>query len=105
MSENRGIKNALISVFNKDGLVPIVRKLNQLVRLIIKENLYQRQYKEKFGGEMKGNALNVEVSKNQNMITLFRFQKVVLTLLETFNYYVNPVIGLRVQRLVKKQKI
>ena len=30
MSENRVIKNALISVFHKDGLLPIVKKLNEL---------------------------------------------------------------------------
>ena len=30
MSEKRTIKNALISVFNKDGIVPVVKKLNEL---------------------------------------------------------------------------
>jgi len=30
MSDNRTIKNALISVFHKDGLAPIVKKLNEL---------------------------------------------------------------------------
>ena len=30
MANNRAIKNALISVFHKDGLVPIVKKLNEL---------------------------------------------------------------------------
>ena len=30
MSEKRTIKNALISVFHKDGLAPIVKKLNEL---------------------------------------------------------------------------
>ena len=30
MLEKRTIKNALISVFNKDGLGPIVKKLNEL---------------------------------------------------------------------------
>ena len=30
MRENRKIKNALVSVFHKDGLSPIVKKLNDL---------------------------------------------------------------------------
>ena len=30
MSEQRAIKNALISVFHKEGLAPIVKKLNEL---------------------------------------------------------------------------
>lgn len=30
MQNNRKIKNALISVFHKDGLAPIVKKLNEL---------------------------------------------------------------------------
>ena len=30
MSEQRVIKNALISVFHKDGLAPIIKKLDEL---------------------------------------------------------------------------
>ena len=43
MPQKREIKNALISVFHKDGLAPIIKKLNQL-----KVNIYSTGGTETF---------------------------------------------------------
>jgi len=52
MSGNKIIRNALISVFHKDGLVPIIKKLNEL-----KVNIYSTGGTQKFIEE-KGIAVN-----------------------------------------------